>query len=1375
MNSAVRQRFACLGIAVATLFGGVLHAELPTVEERVAASGLNPEYFTWTPASIRLWPPPSRTNLPPPQVCYRYDFELPAAPRFAALSMIRGGDVPFAFKVNGQAVIEPMPGRMGSVHKLDLTDLLQAGHNVLTFRSMEQKKRMNAWLRAEGVVFCQDGSSFRLTTGEAWRAGWDLTGDWAEPGASPTNMVPVEVLTARVKRIDAPAYQPYHGPVMVAPARGGQKPDWTELPIFDDDEQVDLYITVMNGRSSVVGNRAATNPVPATALTLSCSILDEHTREQLGTSTVALAPRGSLDLAGRLKTGPLPQGVYRFRFTLKADGAVVDRRDVEVACVGVFEQPLVDGSSYTDGMELKQVVTIDCTAEPDPEAFIALTHRGDAIETVVKEGAAGRYRTFAEDVHYRNFAYRFKVRNLFVPHLAVIEWPDDADRGILVQVYEGSTMVPYRYKIARPGFRGGFQRGETSIVCTEEHPRRTNKMQKLYIIYWPNEEEESIHVWNTAGGSAPAAASRITIYEIVNGLPALRIRDAGDRMIGYHTERGPATMSASYYAGPLGAMFPYAFAGVEHPEWMRNWYTTTANMIQRMRFSGQNLYLMGHFMYTGTLYPTRHFTFAQNRYSAGDANVDYVSLMLRMFERHELSMVSGIEYVNTPDVLEAASAVSLEDVVNKGAPTLFTMNKDASLSALHGGSAWKGLNYFHPRVQESILTIVDELIELYAGYPAWKGVGFILSRNFGPMTVANAKHDHALNYGYEDYTVNLFEKQTGIRVPVEPLDPKRFRKRYDWLLANAKQEWIDWRCAQFTKLFCRFRDRLVKARPDLTLYLMNFEPMNFTDEAAQVVGHYDDADAMAAVVKLFGFDVRALRKENNIVVSYSYPSPGTGVGVGARQRVYRDLAHSQPWHDLFANDGKGGAYIWSGIPHYGPRYPEDTWIFEWPVVRQGYFWPRYFSDTFVKVLCRSNPTWMPHTWMDVAESSGRLHDLRLFSRLYRSLPNGEYERLTGNGLDKNLWVSVMRAGRTVYGYAANQHWWDLDVSLEFKQGKPVFDLVTGEDVPLEQGMWSFTLGPYEVRPFRLDRGFFRWGDAVRGAETVIRNGPAEEIADALSESRDVVDRVRARMSDIRDLPGWDAVPVLAALVERADALRDAGDLDEAYELTSSWQLEHARNRVVNEAMEAIPFIVLGPFGEEQHTAAPPESYYEVVPAYKGLETPFLGEFTGAGGKKLPDLASGFRPDPGAIYKVYPGTQATWQMTAKTDYLSFYGLCHSAHPFWMIGYAYTEVYSPEAQDVMIRAGSDHALAIWCNDKLVLQHGGHGRPRGGQRPSRENQNRGKAHLEKGWNRILIKAVQRGLAKVFFRLTDEQGKGLDDLKFRVPRGMRSGGVAE
>ena len=66
---------------------------------------------------------------------------------------------------------------------------------------------------------------------------------------------------------------------------------------------------------------------------------------------------------------------------------------------------------------------------------------------------------------------------------------------------------------------------------------------------------------------------------------------------------------------------------------------------------------------------------------------------------------------------------------------------------------------------------------------------------------------------------------------------------------------------------------------------------------------------------------------------------------------------------------------------------------------------------------------------------------------------------------------------------------------------------------------------------------------------------------------------------------------------------------------------------------------------------------------------------------------------------------------------------------------------------------------------MDHGGHGTARGGQRPSKADLDHARVRLRKGWQHILLKAVQRGQARVYFRITDPRGLGIDSLQFRLP----------
>ena len=121
----------------------------------------------------------------------------------------------------------------------------------------------------------------------------------------------------------------------------------------------------------------------------------------------------------------------------------------------------------------------------------------------------------------------------------------------------------------------------------------------------------------------------------------------------------------------------------------------------------------------------------------------------------------------------------------------------------------------------------------------------------------------SIHYGYEDYTIELFEKETGIKVPVAGDAADRFERRYRWLMANAYERWVDWRCEKIFRYHCRLARILTAARPDLKLYLDCFSP-NFAED-------YSDSDweerGWLGLIRETGLDPARYRGEPSIVLS----------------------------------------------------------------------------------------------------------------------------------------------------------------------------------------------------------------------------------------------------------------------------------------------------------------------------------------------------------------------------------------------------------------------------------------------------------------------------------------------------------------------------
>ena len=140
-----------------------------------------------------------------------------------------------------------------------------------------------------------------------------------------------------------------------------------------------------------------------------------------------------------------------------------------------------------------------------------------------------------------------------------------------------------------------------------------------------------------------------------------------------------------------------------------------------------------------------------------------------------------------------------------------------------GEIAWRpySFNALHPKVQAKYLELVGELADQFRDCPSFAGISCRLMLDW---QWAGFNALPGLKYGYDDFTVALFEKETGIKVPVEPDDPAtvppplRFPHRFaEGTLAGLALR-QDFRPAQ------RLLKRIRQASPQAKLFLTYFGP-----------------------------------------------------------------------------------------------------------------------------------------------------------------------------------------------------------------------------------------------------------------------------------------------------------------------------------------------------------------------------------------------------------------------------------------------------------------------------------------------------------------------------------------------------------------------
>ncbi len=779
-------------------------------------------------------------------------------------------------------------------------------------------------------------------------------------------------------------------------------------------------------------------------------------------------------------------------------------------------------TDHQQGPHLKLIERIDCTQNYPADTYFSY---GDVKVT---SSEAGKYRE-AEAKPLSRFGYRFKVKHTGRPYLAVVRYPDDKRRFMCMM--DGTS-----YDLTIGTFTGVKQ-------------PLTNKMQEIRKIFWPRWNDCSI-VFMTWGNGEPAAVADIQIYEM-DDLPALNINKSGENI--------PARELGLQFEDPCGTAF--SMGAYTEQEWLDR-------TISYMHYTGQNLLTYPIVWYHHPLYPSEcEPSGLFGGVAAPDRTIyarwtshpaDWVDTLLKKFEKEGIefqgaltllrlgslmkdmninldSIKAGKETYNNMlanDQVQSSTAdwtveynVANFEAQTKGTPKEWAYGE-------HNGPFGKGpmFNPLHPTVQKAILDLFGEIANRYGKSPAFKGI----SVNMWHATIL---WYFSLKSGYDDYTTRLFEKETGIRVPVNGKDPDRFSKRYRFLNENHSEEWINWRCLKVKDLFCQIRDTITSVRPDLKLTVTMWTETNIPGWFGTPDKPSQQIFARKPLYELYregGFDVNLYKDEPGIEIDYSMvPSRDRDAWGTAGADTPLEKTCSFRDHDFLDKEtldaiGKQeypGAFIFDcwveawgkyshapcapddrqaksleviwGKPAEGirrdiSRYPEDN--FWWdsqsritPHFQGGIYYLEYFAHALAELdACRI-------TRGGLFTDTGHSELIQQFARAYRVLPAKKFGTV-GPTTDPVAVRSLLLNGRQ-YFYLVNREYYPVKVSLHFRRDKNHFaDLVSGQEVNTS-GSFQIELGPYALRSFLGDSE-----TEIAGFETVI----PETIKSALLQEAETI-------------------------------------------------------------------------------------------------------------------------------------------------------------------------------------------------------------------------------------------------------------------------------
>ena len=1286
---------------------------------------------------------------------FRKEFELPRGQVWQALAEVGTGSYLY---INGKEVSIENPtfrrpllsgppatttyrdyrGIPTQTMPVDLKPYLKPGKNCIGLYG--RQSGATPFIYLQGQAIASSGEVVRLDSDETWRFSHKAPRAWSRPGFDDRDWQTAETKEWTGNALTLPVYD---GRLVL------ENPYQQQL-FYDSEKPVVVRVRVPAGL-------ADRQPKLTWRLTYAELLGEKETAQ----GEVPKFTRARDSLVYEINLGELQRGVHAVEVALRSGEEIIEERYREpLMVVGKIPMPEVAGDTYEEGMKLTLEDTIDFTDPNDPHPWVEGLRSGRVAPwPTVKEPRIVRKNGMV----YREtrpgspgagfFSYQFEFKHPGDLYLMVLEYPNDAERWIGVSCeYCG---IPSQTGMG--------------IWTGDKYPI-TNTMQELRWIFASEPRPHQIDIVNLQAGSR-AAARRLRIYRIEE-LPALKVNSGatGQRWLGAYTERTNLFngFGRTYrYVRQMWKREPLA----KWIEIIRDSWDVCEQYTRYLRFSGQNLHVMGCYQY----YETNTGFTSPAALPTSRIPVDIRDMAIRIFGKNGIDVVASIEYTSHTCLREEYPFNNSQ--IAAGADTALVVSKEGVQGSGRGDQRGyaAGWNFLHPRVQELMLSMTEDLAQKFKDQPNFKGINWTIylmgewHPGFGGWTPIRDMSEAApLLRSYDDATIACFQKDTGLRVPGNAKDPQRFEKRYQFLTSEAmKEKWIAWRCQKVRQFFLKARDRMRAQRRDLDFFFTSYIDVPH-DKAWAEQGR-----PLREFVREWGHDPSLYRNDKDLWITrwmhatlHQWPAyRRPGYAVGWEQNVGSEFI------DLHARDQNRAAmimHLWFEIV-YPATFDQPSDKHPRTIIGRIAPQPNHENarEPFTQALIGSDPQAVWFALVDATLLVGHEQQLREFARVFLALPKENFQPVDNTGFQTNLVLRELRKGGDYYFYVANPGYWPVRGSITLAGAERVVDLAANRVVNTKREggktIVPVQLKPYGVAAYRVEGAAkvvsFKTEHGVLthradDSQAKIVSWQTEPLTDKdLAHMRDIVSQAEAILGNPRakEFLSPEDSTFLEKTVASAQADLAAGQYARAWSTLTNWRFWNLLREKRFEICKPPAWYVIGPFGDPKFTDVKNARMNQPVTSdFNGLENAYITE-TG-------------KPDLDKKHQVYPDKLAAWQKVEAGEFLSFDESCPQ-FPWWMVAYAYTEVYSPSDRAALLFLGSDHAIKVWINDQVVFTYGGPGAPRGGQRPSAQREDEVQIRLQKGWNRVLVKVVQRRGLRLYFELTAADGEPMYDLQFRVP----------
>lgn len=662
----------------------------------------------------------------------------------------------------------------------------------------------------EGAIIDDKGNNTRIKTDDAWLAGngelnCNAHKQFSNNAKITGNIKKKWPVMGNTNNKDRIGERPYLGPIELKYSSG-------EYPIFKTNEDIAINV-------NIIGEKPDQTDIKIFTAVQKIDDINFNSHNKLAPYTEANQ--------GLVNLGRPGAGNYELIIKYYRHGIIKDERRQEIVIVGPQITKVKNDNATSTAATEKQIDSIHFN-QKNIRKVLCGTKDGDS--KFVDSKNDGFFSTLAKypEAYYTNdklvlpperaswCSVQFTVNELYKPHRVRVEFPEDGSRNMIFVVAEGSRFE----RVYNIGKGGAVVRLSTGVYTSEKN---INKTSFADFFYWPNNKNATFTIVNAGRSWLDRGAITSVSISKLDHLPSLEsyTNKNTNSYIGPFVERVDRTTPRLFYGGPLEARFTRELYNVEFPGYYQAWYNTINNLIEYMKYSGQNTYYAGIYMYYGGWFPSPDF----EGYTSGWTNLPpgwrdgAFALMAKMFEVNNMNIVIGVQFIGDRKLNQLDTVSNAEVIEGKNSVRFITSSGEQVR-----GFQNQGFNFLLPEVKGEILSLAETIAKHYSGYPSVKGVTWMRQPEFARDAGGKLGQKSAIQTGYGDTTVSKYIKETDSKLPEQGKNKDRFNKRYQWLMTNEKEQWVSWRCQKVHDMDKAMYNILSKQRPDWTLWRLILKP-----------------------------------------------------------------------------------------------------------------------------------------------------------------------------------------------------------------------------------------------------------------------------------------------------------------------------------------------------------------------------------------------------------------------------------------------------------------------------------------------------------------------------------------------------------------------